>query len=657
MFKRLITIFILTLTLLSASPAFAADQTVALRAGFNFISFTVAPTATPASLKQLNPGIDDIYYFNAAAGSFISLSEGALTSFAAGKGYIFKAASQFSIMVSGNEPGTVGNINLKTGFNLVGFSKMPETKTGNALMTSYEAIRGIYKWIPASGSFIQIIRNSSGAIEQVDGVDPQMKAGEAYFMNFTSEIQLNYDSDKVLFGTNIIPAAQKAAVPVMTPSAGLYTAAQTVQITCATAGASIYYTTDGSTPSAAAGTLYSGPITVSSTKTIKAVAIKSGYTDSDAVNAYYMISTNAGEVLSSIDITAAQTAAKRFMEIYGKGSMGDALTATEVTELKALAATDFMLNGINRDTLIQYASEAPSSPESEQLVSFQITSQPLYHMSSMNFLAGMAGTMTVRNRTTGALSTRAFDTISQGCAITPDYKNYYSRSLEFEDGPPNLIVRKETDGKWRVAGNGVKAEEIYMTAQYQKDIGASSNNTGYARLWFSVNESSSFPIQSVSVSGGYVTGTLQLEKAQGGTEWRYKQGNTYDVATNPDWSLYPVKAGQQFTFTVNYTDGSQQTFVLNVSTVPAGIRPLDGTVTVSGNTVTLTWEKCPFADFKNYEFWNSISGNSQEFSDINSASTTLDISGASSGSQIYINVYAKLNGAIQTGYFVSIIKQ
>lgn len=53
-----------------------------------------------------------------------------------------------------------------------------------------------------------------------------------------------------------------------------------VTIECATAGATIYYTTDGSTPTTASSA-YSSAITVSSTSTVKAIAVKTGYVDSE----------------------------------------------------------------------------------------------------------------------------------------------------------------------------------------------------------------------------------------------------------------------------------------------------------------------------------------------------------------------------------------
>ena len=67
--------------------------------------------------------------------------------------------------------------------------------------------------------------------------------------------------------------------PAFSVAAGSYYDAQSVEITCATAGVEIYYTLDGSTPSNAS-TKYTGAITISETKTLKAIAIKGGYSSS-----------------------------------------------------------------------------------------------------------------------------------------------------------------------------------------------------------------------------------------------------------------------------------------------------------------------------------------------------------------------------------------
>lgn len=86
------------------------------------------------------------------------------------------------------------------------------------------------------------------------------------------------------------PQNPTVATPTFSPEAGAYTSAQTVTISCATAGAAIRYTLDGSTPTASS-TLYSSPITISQTTTVKAIGIKSGMDNSYVATAEYTIVT------------------------------------------------------------------------------------------------------------------------------------------------------------------------------------------------------------------------------------------------------------------------------------------------------------------------------------------------------------------------------
>jgi hypothetical protein len=88
------------------------------------------------------------------------------------------------------------------------------------------------------------------------------------------------------------------ATPSFSPAAGTYSSAQTVTISDSTSGASIRYTTDGSTPSETAGTLYSGPVSISATATLKAIAFESGDTDSAVASATYTISTGSNRTLT-----------------------------------------------------------------------------------------------------------------------------------------------------------------------------------------------------------------------------------------------------------------------------------------------------------------------------------------------------------------------
>jgi hypothetical protein len=85
----------------------------------------------------------------------------------------------------------------------------------------------------------------------------------------------------------------QAATPTFSPAAGSYSSAQTVSISDATSGANIYYTTNGSTPTTAS-TPYTGPITVSATETLKAIAAATGFANSNVATATYTIGSGGG---------------------------------------------------------------------------------------------------------------------------------------------------------------------------------------------------------------------------------------------------------------------------------------------------------------------------------------------------------------------------
>jgi hypothetical protein len=87
--------------------------------------------------------------------------------------------------------------------------------------------------------------------------------------------------------------AQAAATPTFSPASGTYTSAQSVTISCSTAGAAIYYTTDGSTPTSSS-TAYVAPINVAATTTVKAIATAPGFTQSAVGSATYTISSGGG---------------------------------------------------------------------------------------------------------------------------------------------------------------------------------------------------------------------------------------------------------------------------------------------------------------------------------------------------------------------------
>jgi hypothetical protein len=100
-----------------------------------------------------------------------------------------------------------------------------------------------------------------------------------------------------------------AATPTFSPAAGTYATTQTVTISGATAGTTIYYTTNGTTPTTSSS-VYNSPITVSATETLKAIAVASGYLPSAVISVTYTLPAgfNISVNPSVLSLTAAQPA-------------------------------------------------------------------------------------------------------------------------------------------------------------------------------------------------------------------------------------------------------------------------------------------------------------------------------------------------------------
>ena len=83
--------------------------------------------------------------------------------------------------------------------------------------------------------------------------------------------------------------APSVSAPTFSPEGGKYSEAQTVTISCATEGATIFYTLDGTDPDNGCDE-YESPLTIESTTTIKAIAYKDGESSSIASATYTIVS-------------------------------------------------------------------------------------------------------------------------------------------------------------------------------------------------------------------------------------------------------------------------------------------------------------------------------------------------------------------------------
>lgn len=178
--------------------------------------------------------------------------------------------------------------------------------SGQAAITLYKSPREVQELIanptfnPAEGTFfnsvdVTLACETDGATiyYTLDGTDPTDASTaytEAIHITETTTVKAiaikNALSSEIVSATYTISNIETVATPVIAPEAGNYNDPQQITITCATNEAIIYYTTDGIDPTAES-TLYTEPFTLSASATVKAIAVKEGYNNSDIASAVY----------------------------------------------------------------------------------------------------------------------------------------------------------------------------------------------------------------------------------------------------------------------------------------------------------------------------------------------------------------------------------
>ncbi len=147
--------------------------------------------------------------------------------------------------------------------------------------------------------------------------------------------------------------APPAATPVVQPAPGTFAGPQTITITDATPNASIYYTTNGAAP-AFNSTLYTGPIQVTRSQTIQAIAIASGFSQSYVATASYTIQP-AGQ--AQVLLTAAFNTTGLFSDgvkvtSAGLDGAGNAYSANQMGSSLTLWGVRFALGSPGQNDMV-----------------------------------------------------------------------------------------------------------------------------------------------------------------------------------------------------------------------------------------------------------------------------------------------------------------
>jgi len=207
-----------------------------------------------------------------------------------------------------NIPATVGSNTAFIGFTggTGGGTSSQKVETWTWVSTPPQGTVPTPSITPVAGTYttpVNVTITDSGAqiYYTTDGSTPVPGAGttKLYSAGFTLTTsatvkavatEAGLSQSAISSATYTISIAAQTLAPTFTPAPGTYALAQSVQLV--DAGATIYYTTNGTTPTHSSA-VYSTPIAISTTTTIKAIASATGMTDSGVVTGIYTISTGS----------------------------------------------------------------------------------------------------------------------------------------------------------------------------------------------------------------------------------------------------------------------------------------------------------------------------------------------------------------------------
>ena len=403
-------------------------------------------------------------------------------------------------------------------------------------------------------------------------------------------------TQSAITSASYVIAKPAAVAPVFTVPGGSYSAAQTVGIVETTTGATVYYTTDGSVPTTASA-LYTGPITVSASETLDAIATVTGYTQSTVASASYVIakpvsmapvftvpggSYSATQTVGIVDTTAGAT-------VYYTTDGSIPTTASAVyTGLITVSASE-TLNAIA--TAIGYTQSALVS--ASYVIAKPVATAPFFSVAGGTYAASQI--VAIADATPGAvlyyttdgsvpttgsavyggpITVASTETLN-AIAVASGYKQSASSSAAY------VISKVGIAPVFSVAGGSYNATQTVSIADaapgaviyYSTDGSTPTTNSKVNAGPFSVAQS--VVIKAMATAPGYSPSAVSVASYV----------ITQTAAAAPVFSVasgtYPI--AQQLVI-VAPTQGSTVYYTTNGSTPTASSTTYTGPVTISSNT-------------------------------------------------------------------------
>jgi len=202
------------------------------------------------------------------------------------------ASFNFSLSNSMSLSATQGSSETNTiTANLVSGSPEPVSFTASGLPQGASASFSQKTCSPTCSSMLTI----ATAVSTSTGSYTIVVTGTGGGVTRTTNFSLTVNSSTPTAPTPPPSSASTLATPTITPNGGSFTDSVSVTLQTATSGASIFYTTNGSTPTQSS-TPYTGAFILANSTTVNAIAFKSGSNPSDQASANFTVIAPSGQL-------------------------------------------------------------------------------------------------------------------------------------------------------------------------------------------------------------------------------------------------------------------------------------------------------------------------------------------------------------------------